>query len=354
MESERHTVQANGITQAVRVAGPPDGVPVLLVHGNCSSAAFWEPLLRRLPDTLRVVAPDLRGYGDTDTAPVDATRGLGDFADDVAALLDAPGLFAPDARPVVVGHSLGGGVAMRLLIDRPERVAGLLLAAPVSPYGFGGTRDADGTPTTPDFAGTGAGTANPDFVARLAAGDRGADAPTSPRNVLRSAYVADPASLGADEELLLDSLLSTATEDDNYPGTAVASPHWPGTAAGERGVLNALAPAWFRVADELVCVPVKPPVTWVRGDADVIVSDTSLFDLAYLGSLGVVPGWPGAADCPPQPMIAQTRAVLDRYAAAGGTYREVVLPGCGHTPYLERPAEFVAELLALTEVPTAA
>ncbi|MFU8873436.1 alpha/beta fold hydrolase [Micromonospora sp. SL4-19] len=351
MRSERQTIQANGITQAVRVAGPPDGVPVLLIHGNVSSSAFWEPLLRRLPATLRVVAPDLRGYGDTATVPVDATRGLGDFAADVTALLDAPGLFAPGARPVVVGHSLGGGVAMRLLVDRPDRVAGLLLEAPVSPYGFGGTRDLDGTPTTPDFAGTGAGGANPDFVARLAAQDRGADGPTSPRTVLHTAYVADPASLGEDEELLLDSMLTTATGDDNYPGTAVASPQWPGTAAGERGVLNALAPRWFRVAEELVAVPVKPPVTWVRGDTDVIVSDTSLFDLAYLGSLGVVPGWPGAADCPPQPMVGQTRAVLDRYAAAGGTYREVVLPGCGHSPHVERPAEFVAELLALVGAP---
>ncbi|SBT50323.1 alpha/beta hydrolase [Micromonospora narathiwatensis] len=354
MRSEQHIVQANGITQAVRVAGPPDGVPVLLVHGNVSSSAFWEPMLSRLPDTLRVVAPDLRGYGDSETAPVDATRGLNDFADDVAALLDVPGLFVPGARPVVVAHSLGGGVAMRLLVDHPDRVAGLLLEAPVSPYGFGGTRDLDGTPTTPDFAGTGAGGANPDFVARLAAQDRGEEAPTSPRNVLRTAYVADPASLGEDEELLLGSMLTTATGDDNYPGTSVVSPHWPGTAAGERGVLNALAPAWFRIADELVAVSAKPPVTWVRGDADVIVSDTSLFDLAYLGSLGVVPGWPGAVDCPPQPMIGQTRAVLDRYAAAGGTYREVVLPDCGHSPHLERPAEFVAELLALVGVPTTA
>ena len=101
------------------MAGPPDGTPVLLIHGNCSSALFWEPLVRRLPPTLRVVAPDLRGYGDTETAPVDATRGLRDFADDVAALLDDPTLFAADARPVVVGHSLGGGVAMRLLVDHP-------------------------------------------------------------------------------------------------------------------------------------------------------------------------------------------------------------------------------------------
>ncbi|WP_091078419.1 alpha/beta fold hydrolase [Micromonospora nigra] len=347
MRTEQLTVSANGINQSVRVAGPPDGVPVLLVHGNCSSSAFWEPLIRRLPDTLRVVAPDLRGYGDTRRAPVDATRGLADFADDVAALLDDPALVPAGRRAVVVGHSLGGGVAMRLLVDHPDRMAGLLLAAPVSPYGFGGTRDLAGTPTTPDFAGTGGGTGNPDFVARLAAGDRGGD-PTSPRTVLRSSYVADPGCLGDDEELLLDSVLSTATGEDNYPGDGVPSPHWPGTAPGRRGVLNALSPAYFRIADDLVAVTTKPPVTWVHGDADVIVSDASLFDLAQLGALGVLPGWPGAADCPPQPMVGQTRAVLDRYAAAGGSYREVSLPGCGHTPHLERPAEFVAELLALT------
>ncbi|MER5336048.1 alpha/beta hydrolase [Micromonospora sp. NPDC002717] len=348
METGQQLVSANGITQAVRVAGPPDGVPVLLIHGNCSSAAFWEPLVRRLPDTLRVVAPDLRGYGYTDTAPVDATRGLTDFSDDLAALLDEPSLFAPGARPVVVGHSLGGGVAMRLLVDHPDRVAALLLAAPVSPYGYGGTRDLAGTPTTSDFAGTGAGTANQEFVKRLAAGDRGADSQASPRNVLRATYVADPASLGDDEELLLDTLLTTATGDDNYPGTAVDSTNWPGTAPGRRGVLNALSPAYFRVADELVAVAGKPPVTWIHGDADVIVSDTSLFDLAHLGSLGAVPGWPGADACPAQPMVGQTRAVLERYAAAGGAYREVLLPGCGHSPHLERPAEFVAELLRLT------
>ncbi|MEV4493063.1 alpha/beta hydrolase [Micromonospora coxensis] len=350
METEQRTVTANGITQRVRVAGPPDGVPVLLVHGNVSSSAFWEPLVRRLPSTLRVVAPDLRGYGDTEPAPLDGRRGLTDFADDVAALLDVPGLYPSGARPVVVGHSLGGGVAMRLLVDRPDRVAGLLLEAPVSPYGFGGTRDLDGTPTSPDLAGTGGGTANPGFVARLAAKDRSADGPTSPRAVLRTAYVADPASLADDEELLLDSLLTTVVGDDNYPGTGVPSPHWPGTAPGERGVFNALAR--FRIADELVAVGVKPPVTWVRGDADVIVSDTSLFDLAYLGSLGMVPDWPGERVCPPQPMVGQTRGVLERYAAAGGSYREVVLPGCGHSPHLERPAEFVAELLALAGVRT--
>ena len=347
MSVEQVRVTARGIIQNVLVRGPVGGPPVLLVHGNCSSAGYWLPLLRHLPDTLRIVAPDLRGYGDSETAPVDATRGLRDFADDVAALLDQPGLFAPGARPVVASHSMGCGAAMQLTVDHPERVAGLLLESPVSPYGFGGTRDVDGTPTTPDFAGTGGGAVNPEFVARLAAGDRSGDTPTSPRAVLRTAYVADPASLGDDEEALLDTVLSTAVGPNNYPGDATSSGHWPMTAPGDNGVLNTMSPKWFGIADALVGLDPKPPITWVRGDRDVIVSDTSLFDLAYLGKLGAVPGWPGDDACPPQPMVSQTRAVLDRYTAAGGRYTEVVYENCGHSPHIERPTEFATALLAL-------
>ena len=342
---EEVTVAVRGISLNVLLTGPADGTPVLLVHGNCSSAAFWQPLLRHLPPTLRIVAPDLRGYGRSETAPVDATRGLRDFADDVAALLD---FLFPTGRPVTVAaHSMGCGVAMQLLVDHPERVSAMLLEAPLSPYGFGGTRDLDGTPTTPDFAGTGGGTANPDFVQRIAEGDRGAAAPTSPLSVLRTAYVAGPASLGQDEQLLLDTVLSTAIGDDNYPGDSKPVDTWPGVAPGDRGVLNTMAPNHFNVADELTAVTPKPPITWVRGDSDAIVSDTSLFDLAFLGRLGVVPGWPGAETCPSQPMVGQTRAVLERYAAAGGSYTEVVYENCGHSPHVERPLDVADELLRL-------
>ncbi|HEY0001046.1 MAG TPA: alpha/beta hydrolase [Actinoplanes sp.] len=344
---EEVTVAARGIRQNVLVSGPADGTPVLFVHGNCSAAAFWVPLLRHLPPTLRVVAPDLRGYGRTETAPVDATRGLRDFAEDVAALLDDESLFPSGGPVTVVAHSMGCGVAMQLLIDHPERVSALLLEAPLSPYGFGGTRDLSGTPTTADFAGTGGGTGNPDFVRRIGERDRSADEPASPLSVLRSAYVADPVSLGEDEHLLLDTVLSTAIGEDNYPGDSKPSPHWPGMAPGDRGVLNTMAPNHFNVADDLVAVPVKPPIVWVRGDRDAIVSDTSFFDLAYLGSLGAVPGWPGAEACPPQPMVSQTRAVLERYAAAGGLYHEIVFDECGHSPHVERPTEVARELLRL-------
>jgi len=75
------------------------------------------------------------------------------------------------------------------------------------------------------------------------------------------------------------------------------------------------------------------------------VSDASFFDLGTLGKLGYVPGWPGEDVYPPQPMVGQTRAVLERYAAAGGSFREVVLADCGHTPFVEQPDAFLAALV---------
>jgi pimeloyl-ACP methyl ester carboxylesterase len=241
---------------------------------------------------------------------------------------------------------------MHLTIDHPDRVAGLLLESPVSPYGFGGTRDLVGTLTTEDFAGTGAGGVNPDFLARLAAKDRGGDDPATPRQVMRTTYVADPDAFGPDEDAMLETVLSTVVGEDNYPGDATTVASWPTTGPGSRGVLNAMSPKWFSVADDLVAIPTKPPVSWVRGSVDAIVGDASFFDLAMLGKVGVLPGWPGEEDCPPQPMVGQTRAVLERYAGAGGSFTEIVLEGCGHSPHIERPAEFLEALLALAATRT--
>jgi hypothetical protein len=79
---------------------------------------------------------------------------------------------------------------------------------------------------------------------------------------------------------------------------------------------------------------------WIRGADDLAVSDRALSDPGTLGMLGVLPGWPGAEVYPPQPMLGQTRAVLEKYAAAGGAYQEVVISDAGHAPYLEKLAEF--------------
>ena len=316
----------------------PGGTPLVFVHGNCSSALFWQPLMLSLSAEIDAYAVDLRGFGDSETAPVDATRGLADFSDDLAEVVAALGL----ERPHLVGWSMGGGVVMQYAIDHP--VASLTLISPVSPYGFGGTA-LDGSLLTPDAAGTGGGGANPDFVARLEVGDRSGDAPTSPRNIYLGAYV-KPGFTSPFDELWVTSLLSTKTGIDNYPGDGTPSESWPGFAAGERGVLNTMAPTHLNLTG-LVDLDPKPPICWIHGADDVIVSDTSLFDLNYLGQLGVIPGWPGADIAPPQPMVAQTRAVLDAYAAAGGSYEEIAVPDCGHSAHLEHPDVVRTALLAL-------
>ena len=335
----------------VEPGGP--GEVVLFVHGNVSSSLFWQQPLLALAGTgrIRPLAVDLRGYGDTDPLPIDATRGMRDWADDLAELIDVLGL----DRVHLVGWSMGAGVVLQYLLDHAERVASVALVAPVSPYGFGGTSGPDGARLSEDGVGSGGGTANPGFVAAVAAGDTTADSPTSPRSVLRAFYVA-PGSLPLDpqlEDVFVASINSTRTGVDHYPGDAVAVETWPGTAPGRRGVNNTMAPTVFDVSG-IVDLTVKPPVVWIRGDADQIVSDTSMFDLAFLGSIGAVPGWPGAEACPPQPMVTQTRTVLDRYAATGGAYREVVLPDVGHSPHVERPQEFVVALLEHLDVPAEA
>ncbi len=317
-----------------------DGPPVLFVHGNVSSALFWQPTMLDLPAPYRPLALDLRGFGDTDPEPVDATRGLRDYSDDLAATIDALDLDAVH----LVGWSMGGGVVLQHLVDTAgAKVASVTLVDPVSPFGFGGTKGPDGELCDPHGAGAGGGAANAEFIARLNDADRGDESPLSPRNVLLAHYVKPP-FVPEHADIFVESMLSTRTGDDHYPGTSIATDVWPGVAAGTRGVLNTMAPTYFRIED-LSCVDTRPPVLWIRGADDVIVSDTSLYDLAHLGSLGAVPGWPGEEQWPAQPMVTQTRTVLDRYARAGGKYREVVIADAGHGPHLDKPAEFRAALL---------
>lgn len=78
---------------------------VVLIHGNVSSALFYQPLMLALAPDIRALAIDLRDFGGRETLPVDATRGLRDLSDDVASVLDALG-----TGPVhLVGWSMGGG-----------------------------------------------------------------------------------------------------------------------------------------------------------------------------------------------------------------------------------------------------
>ena len=123
------TVATPRLETHILTAGPEDGIPVIFVHGNASSSRFFEETLAALPPRYRGLAPDLRGYGDSETKPLDATRGLGDFSDDLHALFETLGL----DEFHLVGWSAGGSVAMRYTMDYPSGIASLVLVDPMSP-----------------------------------------------------------------------------------------------------------------------------------------------------------------------------------------------------------------------------
>ncbi len=125
---------------------------------------------------LRVIAIDLRGFGGTEHAPIDATRGVRDFSDDMHATLRGRSA-SPTAH--LVGWSMGGGVVMQYALDHPvlephPAVPGLAVRLRRHPP----RRLAADRRRRRHAA---AGSANPDFVQRLIDHDTTADAPTSPR-----------------------------------------------------------------------------------------------------------------------------------------------------------------------------
>lgn len=324
-------------------SGPEDGVPVVLVHGNLSTGRFYEHLLTRIPDRYRVIAPDMRGFGRTEQVPIDATRGLGDWADDVHALLTALGITSP---PHLAGWSTGGAAIATYALARP--VASLTFIDPVSPYGFGGVRP-DGSPVWPDHAGSGGGLVNPEVPQRLAARDRSTDSPYSPRNVLNGTYWRpDHREPKEREDVLVEELFLSVLGEDGYPGDSTPSQNWPGAAPGTRGILNALSPKycdWSAFGD----LDPGPAVLWTYGDADIVIADGSLLEAGSLGAAGLIPGWPGPDAFPPQQMVTQTRAVLDRYRDRGGRVEVEVFPGSGHTPFVDAADAWLARFVAFLD-----
>jgi pimeloyl-ACP methyl ester carboxylesterase len=113
-----HLVPVRDTRLAVHTAG--SGLPLVLVHAFPLDHGMWrrqEPL----GESLRLIVPDLRGFGgSTGSVP----RGIADLADDVAALLDGLHLERP---AVICGVSMGGYVAQHLAARHPDRVAALVL-----------------------------------------------------------------------------------------------------------------------------------------------------------------------------------------------------------------------------------
>lgn len=119
----------SGMTLDYVEQGSRSGTPVLLVHAIADSRRAFEPLMGRLPGSVRALAMSQRGHGDSSTP--DADYRPHDFASDLLAFMNELEVSAA----VIVGGSSGGVVARRFAIDHPDRTIGLVLLG--SPLALG-------------------------------------------------------------------------------------------------------------------------------------------------------------------------------------------------------------------------
>lgn len=124
---ELQRVDVAGITLAYRVTGDRDAPPMVLLHAMPLTSESWGPVLPALAGTHRVYAPDLRGFGLSDYP---GRYSLELMRDDVIGFLDALGI----ERCVLIGHSMGGSVAVLVAEAAPGRLTHLVLEDTTPPY----------------------------------------------------------------------------------------------------------------------------------------------------------------------------------------------------------------------------
>jgi len=114
-------IELHGRRVIYRVAG--SGPPIVLIHGMLNSSSHWQAVALNLAREYTVIAPDLIGHGDSAAPRGDYS--LGAHAASIRDLLSALGV----ERATIVGHSLGGGVAMQFYYQFPQRVQRLVLVS---------------------------------------------------------------------------------------------------------------------------------------------------------------------------------------------------------------------------------
>jgi pimeloyl-ACP methyl ester carboxylesterase len=305
------TVETNGIKMHVVEAGA--GPLVLLCHGFPESWYSWRRQISALAEAgYRVVAPDMRGYGQTDRPEAIADYSMFHLVGDVVGLLDALG----EPSAVIVGHDWGAGVAWNAALMRPDRFRAVAtLSVPYRPRGS--VRPTTAMPQTPDaifyqlyFQEPGVAEAELErdptaTLRRILIGGSG-DAPAVASGMV-------PRRGGFLDGLVMPATLpSWLTEDD----VAFYASEFART--GFRGGLN-----WYRNIDrnwELLApfkgAKIQIPALFVAGDRDLVVKFPGMDKL--LASLTDI--------------VPQLR-------------KTVMIPGCGHWTQQECPAEVNAALL---------
>jgi 3-oxoadipate enol-lactonase len=261
---------------------------LVLVHGNLASWRWWKQVFDRLPPAFRAYAPDLRGCGGTAGSSSPDAYSIPQLARDLLDFVDAV-----DQRSFhLVGHSLGGAVALQFALEHPGRLLSLTLVAPAPATGLAGLREGNSI-----FART-LRSINPEHASTMA--------------VLQSSYGLHRA-LGTSRLMLrgaLARMMPTATleraEIETLLGDAARM-----SPVALMGFLLALH-RW-NVAGELGTLGV--PTLIFAGGKDALVPMTALQQMVQLLANG----------------------------------RLVVWPEVGHSPQVERPDAFVRRLVDWTQ-----
>jgi pimeloyl-ACP methyl ester carboxylesterase len=117
VKPEQHTVTLDGTTIAYRSWGDPAGRGIVLVHGGAAHSRWWDHIAPLLTNGWRVIAPDLSGHGDSDRRP---RYSLDTWASELLGVVADAGI----TSPVVIGHSMGGFVTLRMATLFGSRIGG--------------------------------------------------------------------------------------------------------------------------------------------------------------------------------------------------------------------------------------
>jgi pimeloyl-ACP methyl ester carboxylesterase len=111
-----HYITFKGKKVAYRITGK--GQPLVLLHGLCEDSTIWDDFIRDLVGEFQIIRPDLSGFGESDILP---EHSVSLIAESIKALLDALNI----NKCVMIGHSLGGYVAMEFIKKYPSLLAGI-------------------------------------------------------------------------------------------------------------------------------------------------------------------------------------------------------------------------------------